>query len=128
MKSYYYMFMGTQCLSNEALAGFVYQYGSYFGLTISDKKVSTMTKAFASNAAAAVKQNMLFYYVAEAEGLEVTDDEYDAYVAKNAKESKVSEKDFVKNNGGEDAIIETMLFTEVSELLRDLVKTQLSLK
>ena len=67
------------------------------------------------------------YYVAEAEGLEVTDKEYDAYVKEQAEASGVSKREFVKNSGGKDAIEESILFNKVSEYLRDLVKAELSL-
>lgn len=127
MKNYYAMFMGATCLTDEELASFMYTYGSYFGMTLPDSKVETMCQYFAYNAAYSVKQSMLMYYVAEAEGLEVTNKEYDAYVKEQAKASDMSKKEFVKNSGGKDAIKESMLFNEVSEYLRDLVKAELSL-
>lgn len=127
MKSYYAMFMGSTCLTDKELAGFMYTYGSYFGMTLPDSKVETMCQYFAYNAAYSVKQAMVMYYVAEAEGLEVTDKEYDAYVKEQAKASGVSKREFVKNSGGKDAIEESILFNKVSEYLRDLVKAELSL-
>ena len=127
MKSYYYMFTGSACLSDSDLASFVYTYGSYFGITLEQGTAEYMTRYFAAQAAYSVKQAMLLYYVAEAEGLEVTDKEYDDYVKEQAKASDVSKREYVKNCGGKDAIVESLLFTEVSEYLRDLVKAELSL-
>ncbi len=127
MKSYYAMFMGQTCLTDEDLASFLKNYGSYFGMSVSDGTVKTMCQSFAYNAAYSVKQTMILYYVAEAEGLEVTKDEYNAYVKEQAAASDMSKREYVKNYGGKDAIKESILFNEISEYLRDLVKTELSL-
>lgn len=128
IENYYYMFLGSACLTSEDMATFVYTYGSYLGITVADTKVSTLTKTIASNAAAVVKQDMLVYYVADAENIEVSGKEYDAYVKEQAKASGVSKKEFVKNSGGKDGIEQTLLYNEVAEFLRDQVKAQLNLK
>ncbi|MBE6638112.1 MAG: hypothetical protein E7616_01460 [Ruminococcaceae bacterium] len=128
MKSYYAMFMGQTCLTDAELLSFMRTYGSYFGMSLpTTATVKEMCNYFAAQAAISVKQSMLMYYVAEAEGLEVTSSEYKAYVKEQAKASKMSKRDFVKNSGGKAAIKESMLFNEVSEFLRDQVKSQLSL-
>ena len=128
LKNYYYMFLGSACLTNEDLATFAYTYGAYLGFTVADTKVTTLTQTIAANAAGVVKQDMLIYYVAEAEGIEVTGKEYDAYVKEQAAANSVSKKEYVSNSGGKAAIKETILYNEVAEYLRDLVKAELKLK
>ncbi len=127
MKNYYAMFQQQVCLSDADLASFLYTYGAYFGITLTQGTPEAMTQYFAAQAAYSVKQAMLLYYVAEAEGLEVTSKEYNDYVKAEAKAAKLSKREYVKNYGGKDAIMEGLLFTEVSEFLRDQVKAQLSL-
>ena len=95
-----------------------------------------MCNIFAANAAATVKEEMLLYYVADSEGLEVTgeeydkyvDEQYDSYVKSLSKDAeKLDKDDFVEQQlGDKDTVKKQLLFTEVTDYLCNLVKTQLN--
>ena len=127
-KNLYAMMYGSACLTSEELASFVYQYGAYYlGVTPTGSTVQAMANAFAAAAAATVKEKMVLYYVAETEGFKVTDKEYKAYIKEQGSINGVSAGEY-EDAYGEDSIRETMLFTEVSDYLCELIKGQLSLK
>lgn len=117
----------SPAITSEELARFVYQYGSsYLGVASTGSTVEAMTQAFATAAAKTVKEKMVLHYVADNEGLKVTDKEYDEYVKEQASIQGVSVSDY-EDAMDEESIRETMLFTEVSDYLLDLIKTELKL-
>jgi len=126
-KNMYAMVNQAACLTSEELASFVYQYGPYYlGVSPAGSTVQAMCNAFAAAAASTVKEKMVLYYVADAEGMKVTDKEYKAYLKEQASIQGVSSGEY-EDAYGEDSIRETMLFTEVSDYLCELIKGQLSL-
>jgi len=106
------------------------QYASYYGVTLETLVTSYMgtdvdsfLKTLITNCRKQVKNEMVYQLIAQKEGIEITDEEYNERLEAVATDSGYeSGADLVKGVG-KDAVVLSMLCTEVQDFIVENIKT-----